>query len=66
MAFCAPVVRASSVVEAHQILPTYGEVATRRVDGGGWRLTRGGMCGFFPPSTTLRVVPLPVNGEELT
>ena len=66
MAFCARAVRVSLVVEAHQILSMCGEVATRRVDGGGWRLTRGGMCGFFPPSTTLRVVPLPVNGEELT
>ena len=46
------------------ILPTCGQVATRRVDGGGWRVTRGGMCALRPPSTTLRVVPLPVNGED--
>ena len=46
------------------ILPTCGEVATHRVDGGGGRFTRGGMCALRPPSTTLRVVPLPVNGED--
>jgi len=63
-ALCADVVRMLLVGNAHQILPIYGEVATHRVDGGGWRLTRGGMCVFTSPSTTLRVVPLPVNGKD--
>jgi hypothetical protein len=63
-ATCADVVRMLLVGKAHQILPIYGEVATRRVDGGGWRLTRGGMCVLTFPSTTLRMVPLPVNGED--
>ena len=47
-----------------QILPTCGEVATHGVDGGGWQFTRGGMRALTPPSTTLCVVPLPVNGED--
>jgi hypothetical protein len=63
-ALCAVVVRMWLVGKAHQILPMYEEVATRRVDGGGWRLTRGGMCVFTSPSTTPRMVPLPVNGED--
>ena len=60
----AVVVRMLLVGKAHEILPMYEEVATRRVDGGGWRLTRGDMCVFTSPSTTLRVVPLPVNGKD--
>ncbi len=64
MVRCAVVVRTSLVGKAHQILPTCGEGATRRVDGGDWRFTRGGMCALTPPSTTLRVVALPVNGED--
>ena len=60
----AVVVRMWLVGKAHQILPMYEEVATRRVDGGGWRLTRGDMCVFTSPSTTPRMVPLPVNGED--
>ena len=63
-ALCADVVRMLLVGKAHQILPMYEEVATRRVDGGGLRLTRGGMCVFACPSTTLCVVPLPVNGKD--
>ncbi|MBB3941829.1 phytoene dehydrogenase-like protein [Sphingorhabdus rigui] len=47
-----------------QILPTCGEVATHGVDGGGWQFTRGGMRALTPPSTTLCVVPLPVNEED--
>jgi hypothetical protein len=60
----AVVVRMWLVGNTHQTLLMYEEVATRRVDGGGWRLTRGGMCVFTSPSTTLRVVPLPVNWED--
>jgi hypothetical protein len=63
-ALCADVVRMLLVGKAHQVLPIYGDVATHRVDGGGWQLTRGGMCVFTSPTTTLRVVPLPVNGED--
>ena len=63
-ALCAVVVRMWLVGNTHQTLLMYEEVATRRVDGGGWRLTRGGMCVFTSPSTTLRVVPLPVNWED--
>jgi hypothetical protein len=47
-----------------QILPTCGAVATHGVDGGGSQFTRGGMRALTPPSTTLCVVPLPVNGED--
>ena len=60
----AVVVRMLLVGKAHEILPMYEEVATRRVDGGGWRLTRGGMSVFTSPSTTLRVAPFPVNWED--
>ncbi len=63
-ALCADVVRMLLVGKAHQIVPIYEEVATRWVDGGGWRLTRGDMCVFTSPSTTLRMAPLPVNGED--
>ena len=63
-ALCAVVVRMWLVGKAHQILPMYEEVATRRVDGGGWRLTRAGMCVFTSPSPTLRVVLIPVNWED--
>ncbi|CAN1542455.1 hypothetical protein MCEZE10_01919 [Sphingomonadaceae bacterium] len=63
-ALCADAVRMLLVGNTHQILPIYGEVATRGVDGGGWRLTRGDMCVFTSPSTTPRMVPLPVNGED--
>ena len=55
---------AASVGKPSQILPTCGEVATHGVDGGGWQFTRGGMRALTPPSTTLCVVPLPVNGED--
>ena len=55
---------AASVGKPSQILPTCGEVATHGVDGGGWQFTRGGMHALTPPSTTLCVVPLPVNGED--
>ena len=54
----------ASVGKPSQILPTCGEVATHGVDGGGWQFTRGGMRALTPPSTTLCVVPLPVNGED--
>ena len=54
----------ASVGKPSQILPTCGEVATHGVDGGGWQFTRGGMHALTPPSTTLCVVPLPVNGED--
>ena len=54
----------TSVGKPSQILPTCGEVATHGVDGGGWQFTRGGMHALTPPSTTLCVVPLPVNGED--
>jgi hypothetical protein len=63
-ALCAVVVRMFLVGNTHQILPIYAEVATRRVDGGGWRLTRGGMSVFTSPSTTLGVAPFPVNWED--
>jgi hypothetical protein len=63
-ALCADVVRMLLVGKAHQTLPIYGEVGTHRVDGGGWRLTREGLCVFTSPSTSLRVVPLPVNGKD--
>jgi hypothetical protein len=63
-ATCADVVRMLLVGKAHQILPIYGEVATRGVDGGGWQFTRGVMRAPTPPSTTLCVVPLPVNEED--
>ena len=65
MARCVHGARTWLVDKAQQILPACGEVATRRVDGGGWRLTRGDMCALTPPSTTLRAVPFPVNGEDL-
>ena len=55
---------AASVGKPSQIRPTCGEVATHGVDGGGWQFTRGGMRALTPPSTTLCVVPLPVNGED--
>ena len=63
-AYCARAVRMLLVGKAHQILSTCGEVATRRVDGGGWPVTRRGMRALTTPSDTLRVVPLPVNGED--
>jgi hypothetical protein len=47
-ALCADVVWMLLVGKAHQIVPIYEEVATRRVDGGGWRLTRG-ECAYLPP-----------------
>ena len=47
-----------------QILPTCGEVATHGVDGGGWQFTRWVMRALTPPTTSLCVVPLPVNGED--
>ena len=55
---------AASVGKSSQIFPICGEVATHGVDGGGWQFTRGGMRALTPPSTTLCVVPLPVNGED--
>ena len=60
----ARVVRMSLVGDGFKILPMCGEVATRGVDGGGWLSKREDMSAFSPPSTTLRVVPLPVNGED--
>ena len=45
------------------ILPIHGEVAAARAaDGGGFPLEQ----RLRPaPSTSLRLVPLPVNGEDL-
>jgi hypothetical protein len=63
-ALCADAVRMLLVGNTHQILPIYGEVATRGVDGGGWQFTRWVMRALTPPTTSLCVVPLPVNGED--
>jgi len=46
-----------------EFLPTGGEVAARRADGGGSPPQRG--AWRHPPTTAVPAVPLPTSGEEL-